>query len=293
MKLLLTANADKCTQEQFNHVLGILSAQPETEVVSRYNHALPVGIPEETQAVIVMGGDGSIIHTCHEMGDNQKPIIGINFGKLGYLANFDMTSFEKHIVDILKLARCIIEHPRYENPNISKRTLLHVDGYGNGMTFHHLVVNDVVLDIGRPFRAIQYELHINGVGTEPSIPLATMSGDGIIVASPTGSTAYNLAAGGSIVEPELSGITITPKNVHKLSIRPLVVRDDQRIGIRVTKTDGAWVIIDGQLQYELSSKIFTAPFEINITRHRQKMIVINNPELDYWHILRTKLKWGV
>ncbi len=187
---------------------------------------------------------------------------------------------------------------------LSHRTMLRVQGIrrnGNPpamnsvgeasdvVLFDKMAVNDLVLDIGPPFRTGRYEIWINGC------KLQTISGDGVIIATPTGSTAYTLSSGGPIVQPELPGFSITPKNVHRLSIRPIVVRNDQEITIKVLHTEGIWAIIDGQFTWQLREKWdddLTMPCEMVVSRHPSELCLINNPDVSYWSGVTGKLGWG-
>lgn len=277
MKAYISANSDKCSYEDFSEVLDILNYQKIEVTGTAFDGSLSKissGVLEsEADFIVVMGGDGSIIRAVQE-SKGKIPVVGINFGKLGYLANFSMESFKKNISHI-----CSVVKDLNSPDDISNRTLLQVDIGGS----KYMAVNDFVLDIGPPFRTMSYSVYINGSF------LSDVRGDGIIISTPTGSTAYNMSAGGSILQPEMEGFTITPKNPNRLSIRPIVVRDDQKITLRVKPHDGAWAIVDGQMQIDLSSQ---QDVEIHISRHDETMKLINNPEIGYWNTLRSKLNWG-
>lgn len=140
-----------------------------------------------------------------------------------------------------------------------------------------LAINDLVLDIGEPFRAIDFCVFIN------EQPMGWVRGDGVIISTPTGSTAYNLSAFGPIIQPELFGIAITPKNPHRLAMRPIVVRGDQKIRIQVRKTEGAWAIIDGQERHKL---VFdNGDWNIFVTTSEHKMKIVEHPKRNHWESL--------
>lgn len=218
---------------------------------------------------IVLGGDGTIIESARYLSLKSIPIIGINFGKLGYLATFTLETFLEDLHNGL-----IEKYP------ISKRMLLAVRGVEQGKEWNLIAVNDLVIDIGPPFRTTTIELAINGN------ELASIRGDGVIISTPTGSTAYNMSAGGPIVQPELEGITITPKNPHRLSIRPIVVTGSQKIVIRVPDPEGVYAIIDGQAVIPIKTKA-----EISVFRSEHSMSLVQNT--DYWSTLTKKLNWGM
>lgn len=278
MKAYVYANSEKCDQEELSGVLGHLRTRGVDPFCFWDSESRVINF-DGNDFVVVMGGDGSILHACQCMGRNQIPVVGINFGKLGYMANFSLGTFAGHLDEILE----IIKNPGAHPEGISERTMLWV----KGENFESLAINDVVLDIGEPFRAITYEIWINGN------KLSTVTGDGIIVSTPTGSTAYNLSANGPIVQPELGGIALTPKNIHGMSIRPIVVRDDQTIRLVVRKPVGAWAIVDGQQRWALASNPDdVVQKEITVTQFPKKMLLVNNPEIDYWRTLNEKLNWG-
>lgn len=279
MKTFISSNADKCSVEDFNRVVEILKKNDFEITGMTHEKSLSMIsssiLDSDPDFLIVMGGDGSIIKAVQET-QGLLPIVGINFGKLGYLANFSIEDFEDCIHSIGFAVEDLGE------TTVSSRTLL--DIFVSKNNENYIAVNDFVLDIGPPFRTISYSIDIN------SHPLSDVRGDGIIISTPTGSTAYNLSAGGSILQPDLGGLTITPKNPHRLSIRPIVVRDDSKIDIRVYSHEGAWAIIDGQTTIDLSCNYDSF---VSVKKHENKMQLIKNPKVNYWKTLRDKLGWGI
>lgn len=260
MNICLVINKNKCQQGEIDRIHRSLVEFKCTTVFE----------PEDAELIVVLGGDGTIIDTARKVAHLGVPIAGINFGKLGYLATFTSESFRV----FLRLATA----PEFEIVP-SKRMMLHVHGMDMDKEWNHIAVNDCVIDIGPPFRTTELQIEINGY------QFATIRGDGIIIATPTGSTAYNMSAGGPIVQPELSGITLTPKNPHRLSIRSIVVASDTDITISVPQPEGVFVIIDGQVVIPMESK---GKVTVRRAEHSMKLVQSAN----YWETLTQKLNWG-
>ncbi|MBL8885431.1 MAG: NAD(+)/NADH kinase, partial [Phycisphaerales bacterium] len=170
----------------------------------------------------------------------------------------------------------------HETPLLSVR----VTGLDGRPRFESIAANDCVLTAGPPYRMIRMALSIDGnVGP-------TVSGDGLIVSTSTGSTAYNLSAGGPIVSPELDAIAITPIAAHSLSFRPVVVPLSSRVNIIVTRVNnddghGTTLVVDGQVLTQLSEDD-----AVEISRHDRRALLVRNPHTSYWSTLITKLRWA-
>lgn len=287
MKVAVIANSAKCSREAFYEML-VLLGKKEYEVVATSfasNRILmePVRIMPSAYSpdlVFVIGGDGTIISAAHFFGKHQAPIVGVNLGKLGYLANF---SYEE-CCDMIAMGA----FPRMlGTEDISERMLL-----GTQIKDDHdvMAVNDIVIDIGHPFRTITVRIDVDGKW------LTDVRGDGVIVSTPTGSTAYNLSAGGPILQPETDVIAITPKNPHALSFRPLVVRGSSTITLTAKEHVGAHVIIDGQKVVPMSELDGDEDKLVKIGKFESNLKLVSNQhnQKHGWsNILREKLKWGV
>src|SRR5262245_49390315 len=170
--------------------------------------------------VVVLGGDGSILAAAQAMAHRQVPLIGVNLGKLGYLASFTTEEFEQHLDRILQ-----------DESLITRRMMLDalaVDTQGN--PWRGIALNDCVLRVGDPFRTVGLTVHIDDQ------PVTTIVSDGLIISTPTGSTAHNMACGGPIVQPDVDAIIMTPLCPHSLSHRPVVVGPESRVTISVRQT---------------------------------------------------------
>ena len=226
---------------------------------------------------IVFGGDGSIISTARSVSKASVPVIGVNVGKLGFLAEFSVDELKDFFPSLTK-----------GTVRIEKRMMLNCCIFSNGRRkrrvrrFSSAAINDVCITAGPPFRTIELKILVDDQ------PLAGCVSDGLIVSTPTGSTAYNLSAGGPILSPKIAAMVITPICPHSLSFRPIVINADSTIevfGIRVN--EGTTVSIDGQVFSSLSSDDV-----VRIDRQDCDFLIVNNPLRSQWDTLATKLSWA-
>lgn len=225
--------------------------------------------------VIALGGDGTILYAGQAMQDRQVPIIGVNMGKLGYLANFDVGELRRHW-------EAILTDPEL----VERRLMFDVRLVAAGeQQWRGVALNDCVVRVGDPFRTVSLEIQIDGR------PLCMLVGDGVILATPTGSTAHNLSCGGPIVEPGVEAIILTPKCPHSFTHRPVLVAPSSRVCVRLlAKAPGrseAAAVLDGQRVEPLD-----VGYELHVSRSRQSFQLVRNPERTSWNTLITKLKWG-
>ncbi len=235
--------------------------------------------------IIVFGGDGTILSTARASGDRQIPIIGVNLGKLGFLAEFS--------IDELKEKFSSIVNSPQPKDLCSKRIMLNCTITGPDRDdFSDTIVNEIAVIAGPPFRMIEVSVSIND-----EIP-AICTGDGLIVSTPTGSTAYNLSAGGPILAATIQSAVITPLAAHSLSFRPIVVDLDKPINLfcrnhhyqdHIDEKDqyAAVAVIDGQINTPIRSED-----KIAITRSNASLYLVQNPQKSQWSLLKTKLHWG-
>ena len=232
---------------------------------------------EKCDFAIVFGGDGSIISTARNVSRASVPVIGVNVGKLGFLAEFSVSELKDFFPNIAK-----------GTVPIEKRMMLDCrvfsDGQGGSRTekFRSAAINDVCITAGPPFRAIELKILVNGQ------PLAGCVSDGLIISTPTGSTAYNLSAGGPIISPKIEAMVITPICPHSLSFRPIVINAQSTVevlGIRVN--EGTTVSIDGQVSLRL-------PIDevLKVQRQNCDFLIVNNPLRSRWDTLAAKLSWA-
>ena len=222
--------------------------------------------------VIVLGGDGSILAVARELGPCQVPIAGVNLGKLGFLAEFSAADVGRHLDAIL------------HNPGIvSTRMMLHaVITRPEGQTVQSLAVNDCVVHAGPPYRMIDLSITVDGKH------LTDFSGDGLVLATPSGSTAHNMSVGGPIVQSEVRALILTPIAPHSLTHRPLVVAGQSNIEVVARRANnGSMVVVDGQVPLS-----FNAGDRLLVSQAGCEFQLVHNPDQPPWYTLTKKLKWG-
>jgi NAD+ kinase len=221
---------------------------------------------------IVFGGDGSIIAAARQLSKSEVPVLGVNVGKLGYLAEFSIEEVKK-----------FLPHLRGGNVRIEKRMMLLCRLMRNGNErFRSNAVNDVFITAGPPFRMIELKMSVDDQR------LGECVSDGLVVSTPTGSTAYSLSAGGPILSQKMHGIVITPICPHSLSFRPIVVRADSVVEIRgVRLNKGTTLSIDGQVSME-----FEPNDVVQVQKAQGDFLVVNNPLRSEWDTLSAKLGWA-
>ena len=221
---------------------------------------------------VVFGGDGTILSAAKDLSETNVPVIGINMGKLGFLAEFT-------IDEVKELFGRIISDKKL----IGKRMMLDCNVENDkGVKFHSPAINDIVITAGADFSMIELKITVDGE------PIAAFSSDGVIISTPTGSTAYNLSAGGPILSANISSIVITPICPHSLSFRPIVVSDEAKIEILPVRVNqGTTLTTDGQANCKLI-KTDT----VKIKKHKGKFLVVHNPLRTLWQTLAEKLSWA-
>jgi NAD+ kinase len=226
----------------------------------------------QVDLMLVLGGDGTMIATARMIRDTQVPVIGVNYGGLGYLAEFPLEELFPALESILA--------GQYK---VQQRLMLTVELWrGEELVTRNRVLNDVVVNKSALARIIEIEAHLN----EQFVNL--FRADGLIVATPTGSTAYNLSAGGPIIYPSMNAVVITPICPFTLSNRPLVVPDDSMIELRLmTEKEEVALTLDGQVGVPLQ-----AGDRVVIRKSRSAFNLVQPPTRNYFDVLRNKLKWG-
>ena len=222
--------------------------------------------------IIVLGGDGTLISVARAIGELNTPILGVNLGSLGFLTEITRQELFKVLSEVLE--------GRY---TVSDRLMLEAVVSRNGdVANRYQLLNDVVINKGALARIIDMELYVN------ESYLTTFKADGLIISSPTGSTAYNMAAGGPIIYPGADCFVITPICPHMLTNRPMIVPADSVIRIEVKFTDEDVVLTaDGQVGMPLKGGDIV---EVHRSVSRTRLIL--SPDKEYFEVLRTKLRWG-
>ena len=221
--------------------------------------------------MLVLGGDGTFLSLARAIEHRNTPILGIHLGDLGFLAKVTLKDLFVRL-DQVANGDFIVE----------KRILVKASIKKNGQTIHHVGLNDFVLSNGQSHRMLNATVSVNGhlVGNYRS--------DGLIIATPTGSTAYSLSAGGPIVTPEVDSLIITPTAAHTLTSRPLVIPADSKIILNFPDTnDSILFIADGQVHESLDPSC-----QVEITKSHYDVKLIDFKDSDYFQTLRTKMGWG-
>lgn len=229
-------------------------------------------LPGLADLIVILGGDGTLISVARHLGPQEKPILAVNLGSLGFLTEITRDETFSTLERVLG--------GDYE---LSLRMKLDCLVLRAGIEVgHYSVLNDVVINKGALARIIDMEATVNGQY------LTTFKADGLIVATPTGSTAYNLAAGGPIIDPQVDSLVITPICPHTLTNRPLLVPGDAVIRLHVTFDDQmVHLTADGQVGMQLQLGDI-----IELQQSSVRTMLIKSPTKDYFEVLRAKLRWG-
>jgi NAD+ kinase len=229
-------------------------------------------VADKSELLIVLGGDGTLLAAARVAAPHGIPILPINMGSLGFLTSFTVDELYPALEETLA--------GRYE---VSERVRLHAELVRDGNVIEsQSVLNEVVVNKGTLARMIELELAIDGEF------VCRYRADGLIVASPTGSTAYSLSAGGPIVHPNVESFIVTPICPHTLSDRPVVVRDSSKIVLTLAgNTESVFLTLDGQKGIPMLEKDC-----VHISRAKELLKLIQPPKKTYFDILRSTLKWG-
>jgi NAD+ kinase len=259
------------------HLVGWL----RTKKIEVYSPTLPEGdwksigreeIPGDVEMIIVLGGDGTLLSVARQVWNKNIPILGVNLGGLGFLTEITLDELYP-----------VLERVVRDDYEVNEREVLGVGVIRRGERIaEFIVLNDAVINKGALARIIDLETTINGDY------LSTFRSDGLIISTPTGSTAYNLSAGGPIVYPSLHTIIITPICPHTLTIRPIIIPDNVKIrALLKSRDEEVTLTLDGQ-------QGFTLEFEdvVEVEKAEGHILLIKSPYRHYFELLREKLKWG-
>ncbi|MBN2790500.1 MAG: NAD(+)/NADH kinase [Candidatus Delongbacteria bacterium] len=217
--------------------------------------------------IIVLGGDGSLLETARTASESLKPFLGVNFGKLGFLADVK----ENEVLNCIEM----IEDGKY---HVEERIML--DAFYRDKKI--CALNDIVLDKGSSQRVMKISVDINNKY------FTTYTSDGLIISTPTGSTAYNMSANGPIVQPGVTAFTITPLSPHALAMRPVVIPDSSIISITAESSDKRMILSgDGQTNIDIDTLD-----QVVIKKSERTAKFIKFDGSDFYMLLREKLGWG-
>jgi NAD+ kinase len=228
-------------------------------------------IYEKSDLIISIGGDGTMLTTAFHALTYDKPVLGLNLGKLGFLAEVDISQMDIIIKDI-----------KEGNYQVQERMVLTADcdTYPGEKL---IAINDIVIDKGGWPKMIEITAQVDGEY------VSTFSADGVIIATPIGSTGYSLSTGGPVVSPSASAITLSPISPHSLTMRPLVLSSEQEIVIKADSPHNEiQVSCDGQRVYHIPP-----PLEIKIVKSTKPLKLVHTSVTTYFETLRNKLLWGI
>ncbi len=249
-------------------------------VVAEHEDAAVLGVAScskvemfaSADAIVVLGGDGTFLATARHAGAREVPIVGVNLGALGFLTEVATGEIREAVRATLE-GRAAIDRRRMIRAAIRP---------GDGPEEVHQALNDAVLSRGSLGRVVDIEASVDGVF------LAVFKADGLIVATPTGSTAYSLSAGGPIVHPAVGVLVLSPICPHTLSVRPLVVDDGVRLEFRLrSRRERLLLTLDGRETIELTERD-----SVEVTRSPHVACLVRSPSLGFYDLLRTKLGWA-
>ena len=232
----------------------------------------PDKLSANVDLMLVLGGDGTMISTARMIGDTEVPVLGVNYGGLGYLAEFRIEELYSALESILA-----------GSYRLDRRMMLAVELLrGDAQVTHNRVLNDVVINKSALARIIEIEAYLNQQFVN------SFRADGLIVSTPTGSTAYNLSAGGPVIYPSMNAIVITPICPFTLSNRPIVVPDESMIELRLkTQNEEVALTLDGQVGFPLQAEDVVV-----IRKSKTTFNLVQPANRNYFDVLRDKLRWG-
>ena len=238
------------------------------QVVADHGPAPPPGV----DLAISLGGDGTFLSVARRFAPLSTPIVGVNLGRLGFLTEVEGEEFERFFDDYCA-GRCVVD----------ARMMLDADVPGDAAVPSPLsVLNDVVIHKATLARIVDMDLSIDGKF------VTRYRADGLIIATPTGSTAYSLAAGGPIVVPRMDAVVITPISPHALTQRSIVVPDSSEVRVRLTEEhDDVYLSLDGQVGFPMPQR-----GELVVRKSKLTTRIVRHPDTTFYDLLRYKLHWG-
>jgi NAD+ kinase len=225
-------------------------------------------IPDKVDLIVVLGGDGTLLSIAHLAAQKDVPVVGINLGALGFLTEVPLDEMFLSLDSYLDGNEAIVSRRQMLQAKTKERS--------------YFSLNDVVINKGALARMIRCAIWIDGK------EIAMTRADGLIISTPTGSTAYSLSAGGPIVEPYIPGIVLTPICPHTLSFRPMVISSESEVKVKLlTEGEEVYLTIDGQ-RGELMTKNDT----VTVCQSGLRLQLVSSPSRNYFDLVKEKLRWG-
>ena len=268
-KLLVVAYDQEKTQSALAHVSQILSENSISFVTYTPKTDLPS--TDGIDLITVIGGDGSMLSAAKDFQHLDVPFVGINLGKVGFMADLDYGSVDQNLIEVLK-GNCLPE---------TKET---IDCIYNGKSY--TAYNEIVLHTQKSYKLMQFEVKVNDNF------VYRKRADGLIISTSNGSTAYSLSAGGPIVSPDVSALVITSLNPLSLSARPLLIPTDSKVEVSLTKTPpntDSYIIIDGNEEIKVEEGLST----FKIQKSAKGFKLLHPLDHDFYTACRDKLNWSL
>ena len=270
------------TLREVKHIIDLLQQRGVSIVLSQelrqeaYSREFPsvedyvAQTGEPIDFALSLGGDGTFLTTASLVGHLDIPILGINCGHLGYLAEVQTESLEN-----------VLEQLVNNNYTIEQRRMLEVSCQYEGKIVSPYALNEVAILKSGLSSMITVDVRLNGE------PLHNYKSDGLLIATPTGSTAYNLSAGGPLLDPHVNAIILTPVATHSLNIRPLVVLDDSQIDVKISSRNGNFLLsVDGR------SQVLNQDIQLRVERSQRTIKLVRINGQTFMQSLKDKLNWG-
>lgn len=283
--LLLVNRSKPNVLDALDEVRSILNKH--SSIVAELDTAgdAPIDDAKGAGLIMVLGGDGTLLSQARRTVHLGLPMVGVNFGHLGFLAEYDLDSLRTQ-------AEYLLSGNSLECRNRLMLSVTVCSSDDSTPRFSGVALNDCAITAGPPFRMIEMHLSLDSV-SGPRI-----KGDGVIVSTPTGSTAYSVSAGGPIISPSVEAIAITPIAAHSLGFRPLVVAGKTRITMSMLRAnssvdcadedvEGTTLVLDGQVLHPLRTGD-----TLRFSRHERPLRLVRNPKRSYWSTLMHKMLWA-
>jgi NAD+ kinase len=264
------------TEELVSHSMSVLIEKETAAVAGKRSKLTIRQLAAKADLLVVLGGDGTILSVAGELGGATKPIFGINVGSLGFLTCSSSSAYRRAVEGIVS-----------GKITFSDRTLLEVTIKGRGKSKEPMIgLNDAVFSRGELSRLVRLRTRVNGE------PLTEFNADGLIIATPTGSTAYSLSAGGPIMAPESGVLVITPICPHVLTNRSIIVADTSVIEVEAGRPEGkpespVYLSVDGR-----ESVLVERGAVVSICKAQNKLRLASPPDASFFSVVRQKLKWS-
>jgi NAD+ kinase len=228
-------------------------------------------LPGQVDVIVVLGGDGTLLSVARTVGELALPLLGVNLGGLGFLTTTTLDEMPAALAAFLD-GRMVVEERMMLTARVRREGRVAAD---------FLALNDVVIMKSAMSRIIDFAVAVDG------LPATAYRADGLIIATPTGSTAYSLSAGGPILIPTMEAVVITPVCSHTLTNRPIVLPGTSRIDVVLHTSQDVMVTVDGQVGFNLRERDV-----VEVERAGARMRLVRFPHTSFFSVLRTKLKWG-